>query len=81
MEYDYATGSKNMNGATNERFDPLYGVSPVDFGPSGIFGPFARSNINTPGYRFAVSGVLTCSVPCNAATLGLAGFRQRLLGG
>ncbi|WP_347985794.1 alginate export family protein [Methylomonas sp. AM2-LC] len=55
MEYDYATGSKNKNGPSDERFDPLFGVSPVDFGPSGIFAPISRSNINSPSYRFSVS--------------------------
>ena len=48
LEYDYATGSKNYlnpNG-TDGRFDPLYNASDVDFGPSGIWSPFQRSNIN-----------------------------------
>ena len=55
MEYDYATGTNKQGGNTDQRFDPLYGGSPIDFGPAGIFQPFVRSNINTPGYRMAVS--------------------------
>ena len=55
MEYDYATGTNKPGGNTDQRFDPLYGASPVDFGPSAIFQPFVRSNINTPGYRMAIS--------------------------
>jgi Alginate export len=51
LEYDYASGSKNYlnpNG-TDSRFDPLYAASDMDFGPTGIWGAFQRSNINSPG--------------------------------
>jgi hypothetical protein len=54
MEYDWASGSKSYKytqGATDGRFDPLYGLSDQDFGPTGIYGAFLRSNINSPGYR------------------------------
>ena len=59
LEYDYATGSKNWknnsSSATDGRFDPLYGASDFDFGPTGIYGAFQRSNINSPGYKFNFS--------------------------
>lgn len=59
LEYDYATGSKNWKNnsasATDGRFDPLYGASDFDFGPTGIYGAFQRSNINSPGYKFNFS--------------------------
>lgn len=51
LEYDYASGDKNPNDNQDQRFDPLYGARRFDFGPTGIYGGFARSNINTPGYR------------------------------
>jgi Alginate export len=55
LEYDYATGSSNWKNhaasATDSRFDPLYGASDFDFGPTGIYGAFQRSNINSPGYK------------------------------
>lgn len=55
LEYDYATGSKNWSdksgNAVDGRFDPLYGASDFDFGPTGIYGAFQRSNINSPGYK------------------------------
>ena len=55
LEYDYASGSsnwKNHNASgTDGRFDPLYGASDFDFGPTGIYGAFQRSNINSPGYK------------------------------
>lgn len=59
LEYDYATGSKNWKknsaSATDGRFDPLYGASDFDFGPTGIYGAFQRSNINSPGYKLNFS--------------------------
>lgn len=51
LEYDYASGDKNPNDNKDQRFDTLYGVRRGDFGPTGIYGAFARSNINSPGYR------------------------------
>lgn len=51
LEYDYASGNNSNNPNLDQRFDPLYGVRRVDFGPTGIYGAFSRSNINTPGYR------------------------------
>ncbi len=55
LEYDYASGSSNWKNpsasATDGRFDPLYGASDFDFGSTGIYGAFQRSNINSPGYK------------------------------
>lgn len=50
-QYDYASGDDDPNDGANGRFDTLYGARRFDFGPTGIYGPFARSNINTPGVR------------------------------
>ncbi len=45
LEYDYANDNKD------QRFDTLYGARRFEFGPTGMYGAFARSNINTPGVR------------------------------
>jgi hypothetical protein len=57
VEYDWASGSKNSANktGTDGRFDPLYGASDLDFGSSGIYSAFQRSNINSPGARFNFS--------------------------
>jgi hypothetical protein len=55
IQYDYATGDENPNDGKNQRFDTLYGARRFEFGPTGIFGAFARSNINSPGYRLFVN--------------------------
>ena len=51
FQYDYASGDDDPNDADNNRFDTLYGARRFDFGPTGIYGPFARANLSTPGMR------------------------------
>ncbi|MDD5578152.1 MAG: alginate export family protein [Methylobacter sp.] len=55
LEYDYASGNKNPNDGTDQRFDLLFGARRFDFGPTGMYGAFYRSNINTPGVRINVA--------------------------
>jgi len=47
--FDYATGDGDPNDGVNERFDSLYGARRFDFGPTGIYGLLARSNLISPG--------------------------------
>ena len=54
LQYDFASGDRNPNDGNNERFDTLFGARRFDFGPTGIYGPFARSNVHTPGFRFGI---------------------------
>jgi Alginate export len=51
FQYDYASGDDDINDSENNRFDTLFGARRFDFGPTGIYGPFARSNLSTPGIR------------------------------
>lgn len=51
FQFDYASGDRDPNDGENNRFDSLYGARRFDFGPTGIFGPFQRSNLVTPGLR------------------------------
>lgn len=55
LEYDYASGDHDPNDGKDQRFDTLFGARRFDFGPTGIYGAFARSNINTPGYRIGIN--------------------------
>lgn len=50
LEYDYASGDNDPNDNEDQRFDTLYGGRRFDYGPTGIYGAFARSNIDSPGY-------------------------------
>lgn len=54
LQYDYASGDRNPQDGDDNRFDTLYGSRRADFGPTGIYGAFARSNISTPGLRIEV---------------------------
>lgn len=53
LEYDFASGDEDPDDGENNRFDPLFGVR-RDLGPIGIYGPFSRSNLNSPGARLQV---------------------------
>ena len=63
--YDYASGDKNPTDGKDERFDTLYGARRFEFGATGIYGAFARSNINSPGYNIGFS-------PLSAVQVGLS---------
>jgi hypothetical protein len=54
-QYDYATGGADDQGRLSRAFDTLYGARRFEYGPTGIFGAFARNNINSPGYRLFVT--------------------------
>lgn len=54
-QYDYATGGTDSGGRLSRSFDTLYGARRWEYGPTGIFGAFARNNINSPGYRVFVT--------------------------
>ncbi len=53
-QFDYASGDRDPNDGDNERFDSLFGARRFDFGPTGIYGSFARANLITPGLRLQV---------------------------
>lgn len=49
---DYASGDSDPNDGKSQRFNTLFGVSRFDFGPTGIYGAFARTNIISPGVQW-----------------------------
>jgi len=49
--YDYASGTSNPTSGKSGAFDTLFGARRAELNPSGIFGPFFRSNIISPGVR------------------------------
>ncbi|MEX2493610.1 MAG: alginate export family protein [Nitrospirales bacterium] len=52
--YTYVSGTRTPGGSQSETFDPLFGARRFDLMPTGIFGPFLRSNISSPGWRLIV---------------------------
>jgi hypothetical protein len=51
LQYDHATGDEDPTDARIDRFNTLYGPRRTDFGPTGIYGPANRSNIDSPAVR------------------------------
>jgi len=54
LQYDYASGDKDPNDDRNGRFDTLFGARRFEYGPTGIYGAFARSNIKSVAVRSEV---------------------------
>ncbi len=62
LHYDFASGDDGAddganNGAgddVNRRFDPLFGARRFEFGPTGLLGAVARSNLSSPRARLQV---------------------------
>lgn len=63
--YDYASGDENPTDGNDERFDTLYGARRFEFGATGIYGAFGRSNINSPGYNVGFSPLSNVQVGLN----------------
>ncbi len=51
LEIDYASGDEDPFDLENGRFDSLFGVTTFEFGVVGMYQPFSRSNLITPGVR------------------------------
>ena len=51
LQYDRATGDESPTDLRIDRFNTLFGARRFDFGPTGIYGIAARSNIDSPGVR------------------------------
>ena len=51
LEFDYASGDQDPFDRKNGRFDSLHGVSTFEFGVVGLYQPFSRANLSTPGIR------------------------------
>ena len=53
--FDYASGDRDGSDGEQNRFDTLFGARRWEYGPTGIFGPFARANMLSPGLRLSLS--------------------------
>ena len=50
-QYTYSSGERIPGAGQNGNFDILFGARRFDLNPTGIVGPFFRSNISAPGWR------------------------------
>lgn len=51
---DYASGDRDPTDNVDQRFNTLAGARRFDFGPTGIYGALARTNILSPGIKWHV---------------------------
>ncbi len=75
--YDYASGDEHPGDGTNNRFDPMYGTSVFDFGPTGLYGAVARSNVDTPGVSLEVKPAPGIDVLARYRAVWLAASRDQ----
>jgi hypothetical protein len=54
LQYDRASGDRDPADGRNGSFDTLFGARRFEFGPTGIYGALARSNISSIGLRLTV---------------------------
>jgi hypothetical protein len=54
FHYDYASGDADPKDDESGRFDTLFGARRFEHNPTGIFGPFFRGNLHTPGLRIVL---------------------------
>ena len=76
VSWDYATGDQDPNDGTNERFDTLFGARRWDYGPTGIYGPVARANLNSPELRLTVQPTKTLELMVGVRGVWLASERD-----
>ncbi|HPN05857.1 MAG TPA: alginate export family protein [Hyphomonadaceae bacterium] len=54
FQYDQASGDKSPADLSNERFDSLFGDRSFEYGPTGLYGAIARTNLIGPSIRIEV---------------------------
>jgi hypothetical protein len=55
FQYDDASGDKSPLDGNNERFNSLFGDRRFEFVPTGIYGPFSRSNLDSRALRLTMT--------------------------
>ena len=78
--YDYASGTKDPGSQDEGAFDTLFGARRFEFGPTGIYGAIARSNINSPGWAVAVNPMKKLKIMSAMRWVWLASSRDQWAG-
>ena len=55
LHYDHASGDEDPTDNRWGQFDTLFGARRFELNPTGIYGPFVRSNLRSPGLRVATT--------------------------
>jgi len=79
-QFDYASGTSNPNGDETHTFVFLFGARRFDLNVTGIYGPFRRSNILSPGVRLILSPLPNVKAELKFRYWELAKARDRFVG-
>ncbi|MBK9307973.1 MAG: alginate export family protein [Nitrospira sp.] len=55
FHFDYVSGDHKPDDSQDQGFDTLFGARRFEYGPTGIFLPFFRTNLISPGWRLIVN--------------------------
>lgn len=55
FHYDYASGDRRPGDSQDEGFDTLFGSRRFEYEPTSLWGPFSRTNLNSPGWRLILT--------------------------
>jgi hypothetical protein len=55
FSFDYASGDRQPGDSQDEGFDTLFGARRWEYGPTGLWGAFFRTNLISPGWRVVVT--------------------------
>ncbi|MEJ2247639.1 MAG: alginate export family protein [Acidobacteriota bacterium] len=80
FQYDYASGDQSPQDDRSGRFNTLFGARRFDFSPTGSYGPFSRSNLNTPGIRLVLNPLKELQIMASHRTFWLASARDAWAG-
>jgi hypothetical protein len=78
--YDYASGDADPDDGRSDGFDTLLGARAFEYAPTGIYGPFFRSNIRGPGLRVTVAPTGHVEIAVAHRALWLAEARDGWVG-
>jgi len=81
FQFDYASGDSSPGDGNAERFDTLFGARRFEFGPTGIYGAFARANLISPGLRGQVAPMDGVKAFAAVRTFWLASRNDAWVGG
>lgn len=78
LQADAASGDRDPDDGRHERFDTLFGARRSEFGPTGIYGLLARSNLLSPGLRLELEPRPGISIDAGYRAAFLASDRDLL---
>jgi hypothetical protein len=78
--YDHASGDADPGDTRSDAFDTLFGARAFEYAPTGIYGPFFRSNIRGPGVRLAAAPTDRIEITLAHRALWLAQARDAWAG-